>query len=139
MQVQSQPAIGPVGDRAQLLGGRMRAVVEGRGVLHRQHDRLRRHPGLGRRVMCAQYLLQLHGRMIEQTIRRLGLGAAATGLRERGIGASEKVSRDGPQSPLQTRVPQRRVPKLSFGPVARREWWFYLTRLDSQKSRRFGT
>ena len=108
-----------VANGSQQLRGRMGAIVQLGGILHRQ-DHFLVPPSLGRgRVMAHQHTGQIDSGMVEKSIHRFGFGSLPASLRNVHRRASKKIPSDHHQSPAQPFIAQVTPAKLFLGPILR--------------------
>ncbi len=104
-------------ERTEALGVGVRGVVQGAGVLHRQHDRLLGGALGGGLVMGGEQSVHTHARVVEEAVGGLGLGPRPACLGQLGLGASIAVTREREQALGEAAVAKFGGAELRLGPV----------------------
>jgi hypothetical protein len=117
VQQQADGLPGVVADRPQPAGVPMRAEIERRGVLHREHGGLAARPLQHRLAMRRQHRLRIHRLVVEKPVRGLGPRPVPAGPRDGGARLRVQIGGDLFQAPVPARVSEIEGFKFRFNPV----------------------
>ena len=120
VQHEADDRLARMADPPQPGRGRVRAVVERRGVLRHEHQRFVPEPLLGRLEVRLQDLVPLHRLVVEEPIGRLGLGRRPAGLRDVGRRLVVEPARHLQEPGGQSCITQVGGSQFGLDPVARR-------------------
>ena len=119
--VQFKAPPGPVADDAQILGGRMMAVIQEGGVLDEQIVAGLAAGLAGALQMGCQHRLEGDAALAKEAVGSLELGPVGAGLGQRAAGRGGQAGGDFQQALLAARVTQLGEGEFGLGPLARRQ------------------
>lgn len=104
-------------DRPQATGCRMVGVVEERGILDRQHERIGGHAFQGALLMRQQDVRRLSTRVVKEGVGRFGSLPIGAGLINRRLRVGAKRFFHDEQPPVQALVAQVQSVELAYTPT----------------------